>query len=124
MAANVEINRCAWTVTRKGEGRRFVTKGPHSLKSFAAAKQSQFPAAISPHDLVRADRIGGEQNDLSLPNVFLCSVAIFDESLELPPIAGETDLDFPVRIAQTRTRRKKRESKKGTQPSDFIPQLC
>ncbi len=27
--------------------------------------------------------------------------------------AGETDMDFPVRIAQTRTRRQKRESQKG-----------
>ena len=27
--------------------------------------------------------------------------------------AGETDMDFPVRIAQTRTPREKRESQKG-----------
>jgi hypothetical protein len=59
------------------------------------------------HDLVRADTIGGQQHDFGPPNVLLRRVAVFNEDLE------PTSLDFPARIAQTRTSLQKRESLTG-----------
>ena len=60
---------------------------PFFKEPFLPAPDASLGFARASHDLVGADPIGGEQNDLSPPNVFLGSVAIFDESLELPPIS-------------------------------------
>ncbi len=48
----------------------------------------------SPHDLVRADPIGVEQNDLTPPKVFPRGVAIFDENLKAPPISRRNGQGF------------------------------
>ena len=69
----------------------------------------------SPHDLVRADAIGGQRRNSSPPDVLLRRVAVLHHSFEPANIGGETERDFPARIAQTRTSNLPRESHPGTQ---------
>src|SRR4030088_1166216 len=76
--------------------------------------------ARASHDLVGADPIGGEQNDLSPPNVFLGSVAIFVESLELPPISRRNGHGFSRAHRADSHAPPKTGIPKGTQSSDFI----
>src|SRR5450755_3466836 len=71
-------------------GPRLVAKQalePFFHKAFLPAPDAGLGFAGSPHDLVRADPIGSEQDDLTPPDVLLRSVAIFDESFE-PPLIG------------------------------------
>ena len=60
---------------------------PFFHRAFLPAPDASLGFAGSPHDLVRADPIGSEQDDLTPPDVLLRSVAIFDESFE-PPLIG------------------------------------
>ena len=76
---------------------RFDARGPRLVakQAFEAffnepllpAPDAGLGFARSPHDLVRADPIGGEQDDLGSPDMLLRGVAIFDENLEPISIA-------------------------------------
>ena len=87
---------------------------------FLPAPDASLGFAGSPHDLVRADPIGGEQDDLSSPDMLLRGVAIFDESLEPAPIGRRNGHGFsPAHRANSHAPRKT-GIPKGTQPSDLI----
>ena len=76
-------------------GPRLVAKQalePFFRKAFLPAPDAGLGFSGSPHDLVRADPIGSEQDDLSPPDVLLRSVAIFGESFE-PPLIGRRNGD-------------------------------
>ena len=83
---------------------RLDTRGPRLVaqqtfeaffnEPFLTAPDASLGFAGSPHDLVRADPIGGEQDDLSSPDVLPRGVAIFDESLEPTPIGRRNGHGF------------------------------
>jgi hypothetical protein len=66
--------------------------------------------AGSAHDLVRADAVGREQDDLGLPRMLLRGLAVSDDRLRS---ATETVMEIPVRMRQTRIRDKPWESLPG-----------
>jgi hypothetical protein len=104
-------------------GPRLVAKQafePFLHEPFLPAPDASLGFAGSPHDLVRADPIGSEQNDLSPPNVFLRSVAIFDESLEPPSISRQNGNGFSCAHRADSHALQKMGIPKGTQPSDLI----
>jgi hypothetical protein len=55
----------------------------------------------SAHDLIRADPVGGEQDDFGSPSLLLSGVAV-PEASSRRRSAGETVMDIPVRMRQTR----------------------
>jgi hypothetical protein len=109
---------------------RLDTRGPRLVpkqafeaffnEPFLPTPDASLGFAGSPHDLVRAEPIGSEQNDLSPPNVFLRSVAIFDESLEPPSISRQNGNGFSCAHRADSHALQKTGIPKGTQPSDLI----
>ena len=63
------------------------------------------------HNCIRARAAGAEQNDLGTPYMLLRSVAVPNQSQQRS--AGETVMDIPVRMRQTRTPQVRRESPIG-----------
>src|ERR1700730_4467211 len=86
-------------------GPRLVAKRalePFFHKAFLPALDAGLGFASSSHDLVRADPIGSEQDDLSPPDVLLRSVAIFNESFEPPSASFDCSLgakNLPIWLA-------------------------
>jgi len=87
---------------------------------FLPAPDASLGFAGSPHDLVRADPIGGEQDDLSSPDMLLRGVAIFDKSLEPLPVSRGNGHGFSRAHRADSHASRKTGIPKGTQPSDFI----
>ena len=88
---------------------------------FLPAPDASLGFAGSPHDLVRADPIGGEQDDLSSPDMLLRGVAIFDENLEPTPIGRRKRIWIFPCASRRIARPVKAGIPKGTRPSDLIP---
>ena len=76
--------------------------------------------AGSPHDLVRADPFGGEQDDLGSPYLLLRGVAILDESLEPVPIGRRYGYGFSRAHRADSHAERITGIPKRTQSSDFI----
>ena len=87
---------------------------------FLPAPDASLGFAGSPHDLVRADTVGGEQDNLSSPDMLLRGVAIFDESLEPAPIGRRNGHGFSRAHRADSHAPRKTGIPKGTQPSDLI----
>jgi hypothetical protein len=66
-------------------GARLVAKQavePFLHEALSPAPDAGFGFARSPHDLVRADAIGGQKHDLSPPDMLLWRIAVLDQALE------------------------------------------
>ena len=87
---------------------------------FLPAPDASLGFAGSPHDLVRADPIGGEQDDLSSPDMLLRGVAIFDESLEPAQIGRRNGHGFSRAHRADSHAPRETGIPKGTQLSDLI----
>jgi hypothetical protein len=89
-------------------------------EAFLPAPDAGFGLARPAHDLVRADAIGAEQNDLGSPHVFLGRVAILDESDEPLPVGWrEGDENSSAHAAESHARQHTGIQKR-TQALDFI----
>jgi hypothetical protein len=72
-------------------GTRFVTEQsiePSIDKALLPTPNAGLGLPGPSHDLVRADAIGGQQHDLSPPNVLLRRVAVLNQSFEPTNIGG------------------------------------
>ena len=63
-------------------------------KAFLPAPNAGLGLGRSPHDLVRADAIGGQQHDFSPPDVLLRRVAVLHHSFEPANIGGRNGEGF------------------------------
>ena len=72
---------------------------PSSTKRSCQRQTQVLDLARSPHDLVRADAIGGQQHDFSPPDVLLRRVAVLHHSFVPANIGGRNGEDFPAPIA-------------------------
>ena len=80
-----------------GEGRVLSRTRPSNLvlhKAFLPAPNASLGLGRSPHDLVRADAIGGQQHDFSPPYVLLRRVAVLHHSFEPANIGGRNGEGF------------------------------
>jgi len=104
-------------------GPRLVAKQalePFFHEPFLPAPDASLGFAGSPHDLVRADPIGSEQDDLSPPDMLLRGVAISDENLQPAPIGRRNGYEFSRAHYAESHAPQKAGIPKGTQPSDLI----
>ena len=72
-------------------GTRLVAEQPIEPlldKAFLPAPYAGLGLASLPHDLVRADAIGGQQHDLSPPDVLLRRIAVMNHGLDPTKIGG------------------------------------
>ena len=85
--------RDAWIELRNARAPRFVAQKPlHAIgnETLLLAPDTGLGLAGLAHDRVRAETLGGEQNDLSPPDVLLRRVAVSDHSAE-PVHVGRSD---------------------------------
>ena len=78
-------------------GTRLVAEQPVEPlldKAFLPAPNAGLGLAGSPHDLVRADAIGGQQHDLGPPDVLLRRVAVLNQGFEPTNIGGRNGKGF------------------------------
>lgn len=69
--------------------------------------------SCAPHDLVGAQPVGGEQDNLGAPEVLLRGVAVCDQCVKGATIGLRNGVEIPLRMRQARTRPSQRESQKG-----------
>jgi hypothetical protein len=104
-------------------GPRLVAKQvlePFFHEPFLPAPDASLGFAGSPHDLVRAEPIGGEQDDPDPPDMFLRGIAIFDKDLEPAPIGRRNNHGFSLAHRPDSHATIKTGIPKGAQPSGFI----
>ena len=89
-------------------GTRLVTNQavePVLQKAILPASNAGLGLGRSPHDLVRADSIGGQQHDFSPPDVLLRRVAVLHHSFEPANIGGRNGEGIFLRASRRLARR-------------------
>ena len=86
---------------------------PSSHEPLLPAPDAGLRLAGPAHDLVRADAVGGQQHDPRPPDMLLGRVPILDDGLKPLAIGRRNVMEIPVRMRQTRTRKKRQESLQG-----------
>jgi len=108
---------------RNAGGARLVTKKAAEAflhEALLPTPHAGFGLAGPAHDLVRADAIGGKQDDLGPPRMFLSGVAVFDERRQPLSISHRNRDGYSCAHHADTHLRPAPGIPKRTQPSDFI----
>ena len=91
---------------RNPRGPRLVAQQPIEAfrhEPFLPAPDAGFRSAGLAHDLVGADAVGGQKDDLGPPDMLLGAVAVPGQRFQAAANGGLRVMEIPVRIPQTRT---------------------